>query len=164
MGPYWLVYEHIFHIFVMVAFSQRGENIGIAIDIESKHQTLPLTLALIKHLKKNWHWHCHWKAFQEKHWHWHWHWKWCLQKHCHWHWLPNFAIAHVWCCYYVDENMHQVCIVFHVSKHSTKSTHGKDVLLSSYMYMAYRIFVQGKLHHDDHQRWAIPKFLPNTNT
>ena len=37
----------------MVAFSERRENIGIAIDIEAKHQELPLTLALIKYLKKN---------------------------------------------------------------------------------------------------------------
>ena len=87
----WTYISHYCHC----SFFFWGENIGIAIDIESKHQTLPLTLALIKHLKKNWHWHCDWKAFQAKHWHWHWHWEWYLQKTLALALTPKFAIAHV---------------------------------------------------------------------
>ena len=40
-------------LIVIVAFSSNYERGGIAIDIESKQQTLALTLALIKHLKRH---------------------------------------------------------------------------------------------------------------
>ena len=92
MGPYWLAYEHIFHIIAIIAFSFEG-------------RTLALLLTLSQSIR-----HCHW------HWHWKSTWKridigiaiekpskrnigidigienGTSKKHWHWHWLPNVPL------------------------------------------------------------------------